>query len=87
MGKRVQYRSRCVKPFAISSRGRLSSADARTEPIKPWAQSILEEGRASTTLCRVRAASSDNRATMLGTLKNLPPWLELRRRPEIDFSV
>ncbi len=43
MGKKVQHRSRCVKPFAISSRGRLSSADARTEPIKLWAQSILEE--------------------------------------------
>ncbi len=43
MGKRVQHRSRCVKAFAISSRGRLSSADAHTEPIKLWAQSILEE--------------------------------------------
>ncbi len=43
MGKRVQHRSRSAKPFAISSRGGLSSADARTEPIKLWAQSILEE--------------------------------------------
>ncbi len=195
MGKKVQHRSRSVKPFAISSRGGLSSADARTEPIKLWAQSILEEaleaenrdvfgreynehgvepdwgyrngtrkgklktakgtieysipqiarrdrpfksvirvpfwgytaaledlalavhqdptliligspkklpkglwkglgsrgrptpGRASTTLRRLCPASSDNRATMLGTLKYLPPCLELRRRQQIDFSV
>ncbi len=32
-----------MKPFAISSRGGLSSADARTEPIKLWARSILGE--------------------------------------------
>ena len=43
MGKKVQHRSRSVKPFAIPSRGGLSSADARTEPIKLRAQSILEE--------------------------------------------
>ncbi len=44
-------------------------------------------GRASTTPYHTCAASSDNRATMLGTLKYLPPWLELRRRQQIDFSV
>ncbi len=44
-------------------------------------------GRASTTLYPVCAANSDNRATMLGTLKYLPPWLELRRPQQIDFSV
>ncbi len=43
MGIRVQHRSRSTKPLAISSRGGLSSADARTEPIKLWAQPILEE--------------------------------------------
>ncbi len=44
-------------------------------------------GRASTTLCRACAASSDNRATMLGTLRYLPPWLEPRQRQKIDLSV
>ncbi len=43
MGKRVQHRSTLAQPFAISSKGGLSSADARTEPIKLSAQSILEE--------------------------------------------
>ncbi len=43
MGKRVQHRSTLAQPFAISSKGGLSSADARTEPIKLWAQSILKE--------------------------------------------
>ena len=195
MAKRIQHRCRPVKHFRDLIEGRLSSASARTEPIKLWAQSILEEapetenrdvfgrkyneqgvgpgrgyrngtckgklktakgmieysvpqiarrdrpfksvirvpfwgytaaledlalgalqdatliqiasprkfpkglwkglglrerpthGRASTTLYRTCAASSDNRATMLGTLKHLPPWLEPRQRPEIDLSV
>ncbi len=43
MAKRVQHRCRPVKPFRDLIEGRLSSASARTEPIKLWAQSILEE--------------------------------------------
>ncbi len=41
--REYQHRSRSAKPFAISSRGDLSSANTRTEPIKLSAQSILEE--------------------------------------------
>ncbi len=43
MAKRVQHRCRPVKPFRDLIEGRLSSADARTEPIKLSAQSIIEE--------------------------------------------
>ncbi len=58
MGKKVQHRSRSVKPFAISSRGGLSSADARTEPIKLWAQSILEEVLEAENLAGTRYGTS-----------------------------
>ncbi len=43
MGKRVPASQQIHEPFSISSRGGLSSADAHTEPIKLWAQSILKE--------------------------------------------